>query len=136
MPDCTGNLLLAPDLDWVSMGGRPGRHLCGLSRRLKQVFCYSLITGFSFLARARIAFGFSVRRSRRSGCLAASAALAASALVKRPLAGTAFVEEASALRFAISLSFRPLMHSMPPELEAESGQWPHRDAQPAPGARP
>jgi hypothetical protein len=78
----------------------------------QRVCCYPLGAGFSFFARVRVVFGFSARRSRRSGCLAASAALAASALVGRPLAGAAGAEEAGAgvLRFAISLSSRSLMH--------------------------
>src|SRR5689334_11012128 len=56
---------------------------------------YAWLSGFSFFACLRWALGFSVRRSSRSGCLAASAAfsaLAASArltgfLGVRPFAG-------------------------------------------------
>jgi hypothetical protein len=83
----------------------------------RQICCYPLVAGFSFFARVRVAFGFSARRSRRSGCLAASAAFAASALVGRPLARAAFVEEAGAgaLRFAIRPSSRLLMH-WPPQV--------------------
>src|SRR5829696_1455926 len=75
---------------------------------------YPLEAGFPFLAGVGAAFGFSVRRSRRSGCLALSAAFAASALVGRPLAGAASAVGAGALRFAISPSFHSSRRSRRP----------------------
>ena len=63
----------------------PSRYLAG--------FCYPSESGFAFFARVRAACGFFVRRSRRSGCFAVSAAFAACALVGGPLAGATFAGE-------------------------------------------
>jgi hypothetical protein len=63
----------------------PSRYLTG--------FCYPSESGFAFFARVRAACGFFVRRSRRSGCFAVSAAFAACALVGHRLAGAPFAGE-------------------------------------------